>query len=207
MADQDPLTVEIGHSAGVYTLRGLTIVRGQGGRVWDDRGRAYIDCIAGHGAAILGHAHPAVARALADQAGRLISCPGTFANDVRAALLARLARVTGFPRFFLCNSGAEAVEAAAKFARLATGRPGFVAAMRGFHGRTVGALSLTWEPKYRRPFEPLMPEVTHVPFNDLEAAAHAVSEQTAAIIVEPVQGEGGRAPGLPELFGRPEGPV
>lgn len=198
MSNIDPLSVEREHGAGVYALRGLTIVRGEGARVWDAQGRAYIDCIAGHGAAILGHAHPAVVRALAEQAGRLVSCPGTFANDVRAALLARLAHVTGFPRFFLCNSGAEAVEAALKFARLVTGRPGLVAATRGFHGRTTGALSLTWEPKYRRPFEPLLPEVTHVPFNDVEAATKAISGRTAAVIVEPVQGEGGVRPADPE---------
>lgn len=200
MGDRDPLAVEANLGAGVYALRGLTLVRGEGARVWDAEGRTYIDCIGGHGAAILGHAHPAIARALSEQAARLIACPGTFGNDVRAELLEALARVTGFPRFFLCNSGAEAVEAALKFARLATGRPGFVAAMRGFHGRTLGALSVTWEPKYRRPFEPLLPEVTHVPFNDLAAAEQAISDRTAAVIVEPVQGEGGVRPATPDYL-------
>ncbi len=130
---------EAAHTSGVYPKRPLAIVRGEGARVWDDEGREYIDCVGGQGAANLGHAHPAVVAALSEQAARLISCPEIFYNDRRAELLTRLAEVApdGLNRAFLCNSGTEAVEAALKFARLATGRTGAVAAMRGFHGRTM----------------------------------------------------------------------
>nr|WP_290668176.1 aspartate aminotransferase family protein [Ardenticatena sp.] len=188
------LDVEERFGSGAYALRGLTLVRGEGARVWDTEGREYIDCIAGHGAAILGHAHPAVRTALSEQAARLIACPGTFANDVRASLLERLHRISGFARFFLCNSGAEAVEGALKAARLLTGRRGIVAMHRAFHGRTMGALSATASPKYRTPFEPLVPNVRHIPFGDSAAAEATITEETAAVILEPIQGEGGIHP-------------
>jgi len=184
------------HTSGVYPKRDLEVVRGEGARVWDASGRAYIDCVGGHGVAIVGHCHPAVVAAIREQAGRLITCPEVFYNDRRAELLARLAELApeGLARAFLCNSGAEAVEGAIKFARLATGRPGIVATMRGFHGRTLGALSATWEPKYREPFLPLVPGFSHVPFDNLEKLAAAVSDETAAVLVEVVQGEGGVRP-------------
>ncbi|MXW56125.1 MAG: aminotransferase class III-fold pyridoxal phosphate-dependent enzyme, partial [Gemmatimonadales bacterium] len=120
----------------VFPKRDITIVRGEGACVWDDEGRRYIDCVGGIGVASVGHANPAVAEAVAEQARVLVSCPGIFYNDVRARLLAELVTVApaGLTRAFLCNSGAEAVEAAIKFARLATGRAGVVSAMRGFHG-------------------------------------------------------------------------
>ena len=120
-----------------------------------------------------------------------------FYNDRRAALeAAPVRRWPGFPRVFLCNSGTEAIEAAIKFARLTTGRTGVIAAMRGFHGRTMGALSATWEKKYREPFEPLVPGFSHVPYNNLEALDAAVTDQTAAVLLEVVQGEGGVHPGI-----------
>src|SRR5579871_6084636 len=117
------------HSSGVYSKRDLTIVRGEGAWLWDDQGRRYIDCMAGHGSANLGHAHPAVRDAITAQAGRLITCPEIFYNDRRAELLELLAEITppGLDRFFLCNSGAEAVEAAIKFARAATKRSAIIA--------------------------------------------------------------------------------
>jgi acetylornithine/LysW-gamma-L-lysine aminotransferase len=126
-------------------------------------------------------------------------CPEIFHNDQRAAYLDELgaALPAGMGRLFLCNSGTEAVEAAIKFARLHTGRTNIVAAMRGFHGRTMGALSATYEPKYREPFEPLIPGVTHVPFNKIAALEAAVNDQTAAVLLEPVQGEGGVRPADP----------
>ncbi len=190
---------EAAHTSGVYPKRPLAIVRGEGARVWDDEGREYIDCVGGQGAASLGHAHPAIVAALSEQAGRLISCPEIFYNDRRAELLARLAEVApdGLDRAFLCNSGTEAVEAALKFARLATGRTGVVAAMRGFHGRTMGALSATWHRDYRTPFEPLIPGFSHVPYNDVEALERAVTGDIAAVLLEPVQGEGGVHPAAP----------
>jgi len=177
----------------------LTIVRGAGAEVWDDMGRRYIDCVAGQGSANLGHCHPKVVRAIQEQAGRLITCPTSLGNDARAALLRRLAAVTppGLDSFFLCNSGTESVEAAIKAARLTTGRPGIVAARRGFHGRTLGALSATWELAYRAPFEPLVGGVRFVPFDDLTALDEAIDETVGLVLLEPVQGEGGVHPAYP----------
>jgi len=189
--------IEDQFTSGVYTKRPLAIVRGKGARLWDAEGKEYIDCAGGQGTANIGHAHPRVAAAIARQAEVLISCPEMFYNDRRAELEQRLCSLSGYPRVFLCNSGAESVEAALKFARLVTGRSGIVAAMRGFHGRTMGALSATWEKKYREPFEPLVPEFTHVPYNNLLALREAVSDSTAAVILEVVQGEGGVTPAQP----------
>lgn len=194
--------IEQRHTGGLYPKRDVTIVRGEGVWLWDVHGRRYLDCVSGHGVAALGHAHPAIAEAVADQACRLITCPEIFYNDRRAELYETLAEVTppGLDRFFLGNSGAEAVEAAIKFARLSTGRQGIVAAMRGFHGRTMGALSATWNKRYREPFAPLVPGFAHVPFDNLAKMEQAVSEKTAAVLVEIVQGEGGVRPGSPEYF-------
>ncbi|RAQ96022.1 [LysW]-lysine hydrolase [Thermogemmatispora tikiterensis] len=181
------------YSSGVYNKRPVEIVRGEGALLWDVQGRCYIDCAAGHGVANIGHGRAEIAAALAAQAQRLITCPESVYNDVRARLLERLAQLmpSGLQRFFLCNSGAEAVEGAIKFARLATGRPGIIATLRGFHGRTFGALSATWERSYREPFAPLVPEIRHVRYNDLAALERAIDDQTAAVLIELVQGEGG----------------
>jgi LysW-gamma-L-lysine/LysW-L-ornithine aminotransferase len=192
------VAAEAAHTSGVYPKRPVAIVRGDGSTLWDAEGRAYIDCVGGQGAANLGHANPAVVAAIQEQAARLISCPEIFYNDERAAYLAELAAALPFPaRIFLCNSGAEAVEAALKFARLLSGRPGVVATVRGFHGRTMGALSATYEPKYREPFEPLVPGVRHVPYDKLDALAGALDEGVGAVVLEPVQGEGGVRPASP----------
>ena len=177
----------------VFPKRDLTLVRGEGALVWDDEGRRYIDCIAGIGVASIGHANPVVADALAAQARTLVTCPGIFYNDKRAQLMEKLAAIApeGLDRVFLCNSGAEAVEAAIKFARLSTGRSRIVAAMRGFHGRTMGALSATHKKDYREPFEPLVPDFVHVPFDNVEKLEEALTDECAALLLEPVQGEGG----------------
>ena len=185
-----------------YRKRGLALVRGRGAEVWDDRGRRYLDCVAGIGAAAVGHANPAVARAVAEQVRKLVVCPGMFDNDQRARLMEKLASIAppGLTRIYLCNSGAEAVEAAIKFARLATGRPGIVSAMRGFHGRTLGALSATHRKEYREPFAPLVPGCSFAPFNNIGKLRAAVGEDTAAVILEPVQGEAGVRPADPEYL-------
>ena len=187
------MELENAYTSGVYGKRPVTMVRGEGALLWDADGRKYIDCAAGHGVANIGHGRTEIAAALALQAQRLITCPEIVYNDVRARLLEQLAQVTpaGLSRFFLCNSGTEAVEGALKFARLATGRTGIVATLRGFHGRTMGALSATWEPHYREPFAPLVPGVTHIRYNDLAAAEAAITDETAAVLLELVQGEGG----------------
>ncbi|GIV96088.1 MAG: acetylornithine aminotransferase [Herpetosiphonaceae bacterium] len=189
--------IEARHSSGVYGLRGMTLVRGEGAILWDDRGRRYVDCTAAYGVASLGHCHPALVAAVRDQAQQLISCPGIFANDQRALLLQELTKAlpAGLDRVFFCNSGTEAIEAGLKFARLATGRPGIIAAMSGFHGRTMGALSATWEPHYREPFAPLLPGVRHIPYDNLAALEAALTDDVGAVLLEIVQGEGGVRPG------------
>lgn len=184
---------EDSYTSGVYSKRPVVIVRGQGALLWDENGRAYIDCAAGHGVANLGHGRAEIASALVEQAQRLVTCPEIFYNDTRARLLERLAALVPIERarIFLCNSGTEAIEGALKFARLATGRAGLVATLRGFHGRSLGALSATWEPHYREPFAPLVPGFTHIRYNSLEAAREAIGADTAAVLIELVQGEGG----------------
>lgn len=186
-------TLETIHTSGVYAKRDLSIVRGEGALLWDDQGNEYIDCVAGQGAANLGHAYPKVVQAIHEQASQLISCPEMFYNPQRAALSARLTEITPgkMERVFLCNSGTEAIEAAFKFARYTTGRRKIIATMRGFHGRTMGALSATWNKKYREPFMPLVPDFQHVPYNKLERLAAAIDADTAAVVLEVVQGEGG----------------
>lgn len=193
---------EEAHSAPLYPKRKLQWVRGEGAYVWDHRGERYLDCTSGHGVAILGHSHPALVEALARQSRELLSCTETFYHPQRGRLLRRLAAVTppAISRFFLCNSGTESVEAAIKFARLATGRTKLVAARMGFHGKSCGALSLTWKPEYRKPFEPLLPQIAHVPFNDVEALEKTVDESVAAFVVEPIQGESGVYPAGPSYL-------
>jgi acetylornithine/LysW-gamma-L-lysine aminotransferase len=194
--------IEDGFSVGVYQKRDIVIVRGEGARVWDDAGREYVDCVAGIGVANVGHCHPAVVAAIQAQAARLITCNELFYNDARAQCLERLDRITpeGINRFFLCNSGTEAVEGAIKFARMATGRKHVVAAMRGYHGKTLGSLSATWERKYKEPFAPLVPDFSHVPYNNIAEFEKAIDDQTAAVILEPVQGEGGVRPATTEFL-------
>ncbi len=195
------MQAEAQHDSGVYAKRDLMLVRGQGTRVWDAHGREYLDCVGGHGVAVVGHNHPAVVAAVQQQAQRLMICPGSFYNDVRARLLQRLGNlVPGLSRVFLANSGTEAVEAAIKFARYSTGRTRIVAAMRGFHGRTLGALSATWKKAYRQPFEPLVPGFVHAAFNKLAAWEAVVDDDTAALLVEVVQGEGGVHPATAEFL-------
>jgi acetylornithine/LysW-gamma-L-lysine aminotransferase len=194
--------IETQHTPGIYVKRGVAIVKGKGAVVWDSDGNEYVDCVGGQGAGNIGHANWNVADALYKQAMTIISCQEMFYNDKRAALLQKLVSIApdGLKRAYLCNSGTEAVEAALKFARLKTGRKEIVAMMRAFHGRTMGALSATWEKKYREPFEPLVPGFMHVPYNDLEALNAAVTDQTAAVILEVVQGEGGVRLGTPEFL-------
>jgi acetylornithine/LysW-gamma-L-lysine aminotransferase len=197
MTADEIMALEGRYDSALYPKRPLAIVRGEGARLWDADGRVYIDCVGGHGVANVGHANPVVYQAVAEQAKRLMICPNGFYNDQRAQLLAELVRIApaGLERVFLCNSGTEAVEGALKFARLNNGRKKIVAAMRGFHGRTFGALSATWRTAYRQPFEPLVPGFEFVPYNRLERMQNAVDEETAAVILEVVQGEGGVVPG------------
>jgi len=192
--DRDQIIAwETDHESGTYGKQPIVLVRGEGAHIWDMDGTEYIDCIGGHGASNMGHAHPAVVKAVTEQAQRLFLAPNGFYNDVRAHLLAELVRVAppGLERAFLCNSGTEAVEAALKFARLTTQRTKVISTMRGFHGRTMGALGTTWRKEYRKPFEPLLSDFSFVPYNKLERMEKAIDDETSAVIVEVVQGEGG----------------
>ena len=197
----DLIAAEDAHTSGLYTKRGIVLVRGDGAMVFDSEGRAYIDCVGGQGTANLGHGNAAVADAVAQQARVLASCTELFYNDRRAELYEVLAGIlpASLDRFFLCNSGTEAVEGGLKFARAATKRTRIVATMRGFHGKTMGALSATWGPEYRDLFGPLVPGFSHVPFNKPEALDAAITGETAAFIFELVQGEGGVRPATSEF--------
>ncbi len=183
-------------SSGAYIKRPLALVRGEGCYVQDAEGNTFLDLTAGLGVAALGHSHPSIATAIQQQATTLLTCPEAFYNDQRAHLYGLLTSVLpgDINRFFLCNSGTEAIEGALKVARLLTNRIGIVAARRGFHGRTLGALSLTWKSRYREPFQVWQPAVTHIPYNDIEALEVAITEDTAAVVIEAVQGEGGVHP-------------
>ncbi|GAB4545212.1 MAG: aspartate aminotransferase family protein [Anaerolineales bacterium] len=193
--------IENTRGAGTYAKQNLVIVRGQGASLFDANGVEYLDCSSGHGVANLGHAHPKIAEALYKQANTLITLFESFPNDQRALLMQKItALIPELDRVFFCNSGAEAVEAAFKFARISTGRKNIVAAMRAFHGRTYGALSATFNKKYREGFEPLVEGFCHAAFNNIEALEKAVSEETAAVILEAIQGEGGIHPATAEYI-------
>ncbi len=192
----DFIAREAVHTSGLYQKRDLAIIHGKDAVVWDAEGRQYIDCVGGQGSANLGHGNLAVAEAVAAQARILASCTELFYNDRRAEAYEALARhlPAELDRIFLCNSGTEAIEGALKFAFLATKRRGVVATMRGFHGKTMGALSATWGPEYRELFGPLLEGFSHVPFNKTEALDSAIGPDTAAFVLELVQGEGGVRP-------------
>ncbi|MFG2756375.1 acetylornithine transaminase [Streptomyces wuyuanensis] len=174
-----------------YGTPALSLVRGEGARVWDADGTEYLDFVGGIAVNALGHAHPAVVEAVTRQIGTLGHVSNLYVAEPPVALAERLLQLSGRPgRVFFCNSGAEANEAAFKIGRL-TGRPHMVATQGGFHGRTMGALALTGQPAKQRPFLPLPGEVTHVPYGDAAALRAAVTEDTALVVVEPVQGENG----------------
>ncbi len=189
----DPAPFPASHSFVQPARPPLTLVRGEGASLWDAGGRRFVDLGASHGVGNLGVSHPEVVRAVQRQAAELLFLGSGYDVPVRTEFLARLTALlpSGLDRVFLSNSGTEAVEAAIKFARAATGRPKVVAAMRGFHGRTYGALSATWRKEFREGFEPLVPGFVHVPFNDVAALREAIDETTALVLLEPVQGEGG----------------
>jgi acetylornithine/N-succinyldiaminopimelate aminotransferase len=184
---------EDAHIAQTYPQRGLSITHGSGAVLYDADGKEYIDCMTGIGVALLGHSHPAVVSAIKEQAEKITTCNCMFYNETRERFVKKVAEITpgNLNRMFLCNSGTESVECALKLARKHTGKTGIIAMNRGFHGRTMGALSATWKPAYRKPFEPLVPGFSHVDFGDAETLRNAVNEDTAAVLLEPVQGESG----------------
>ncbi len=190
------------YELGVYSRRDIVLVRGRGARLFDENGREYIDCAANVGVSNIGHGNEAVARAVHDQYLTLGNCYSMFYNPVRARLAQKLASLApgNLNKVFFCNSGAEANEAAIKFARASTGRPEIIAAMRGFHGKTMGALAATWGPEYQKPFAPMLPGFKHVPYNNFAKLETAVGGNTAAILLEVVQGEGGVRIGDKDYF-------
>jgi acetylornithine/LysW-gamma-L-lysine aminotransferase len=191
--EQEIIDAENRLMANVFAKKPVVLTRGKGALVWDVNGKEYVDCTSSYGVALLGHAHPKIAEAVCRQAEKLISCHAGFYNDVRVEFLQKLTSITpkGLDKAFLSNSGAESVECAIKLARKFTGKPEIIAVMGGFHGKTMGALSATWDKKYREPFQPLVPEFKHVPPDNIEKMRETISEKTAALLVEPIRGEGG----------------
>jgi len=189
----DLKAIEDAHLAPTYQKFPVTIVRGRGAKVWDDEGKEYVDCVAGYGAALVGHCNPRVVEAIKRQCEKLIACHGSLYNDARAEYLDKLVKVLpkGLTKVYFCNSGAEAVEAAIKIAWKATGKRVIVSMMRGYHGKTLGALTLTWGQKYREPFEPLPSFSRFVPYGNVDRLREALKDDVAAVIVEPIQGESG----------------
>ncbi|MGH9385223.1 MAG: aspartate aminotransferase family protein [Vicinamibacterales bacterium] len=192
--------LEAEHVLQTYKRLPVVFVRGEGTHLYDESGRDYLDFISGIGVAVLGHAHPGLAAVVADQAKTLIHTSNLYYHPLQGQLAARLARLSGLQRSFFCNSGTEAVEACLKFARRywfskgIKNRTRFVALEHGFSGRSMGALSVTSNHHYREPFEPLIPGVTFIAPNDVDALEAAVTDETAAIVAEPIQGEGGIRP-------------
>jgi acetylornithine/LysW-gamma-L-lysine aminotransferase len=179
--------------ANVFAKRPVVITRGKGALVWDINGKEYVDCMGSYGVALLGHSHPKVVEAVCKQAETLISCHASLYNNKRTEFLQKLMSITpkGLNKAFLSNSGAESIECALKLARKFTGKPEIIAVMGAFHGKTMGALSATWDKKYREPFQPLVPEFKHVPPDNLEKLNQAITDKTAAVLLEPIRGEGG----------------
>src|SRR5258708_34748835 len=199
---EDIQTLEARHVLQTYRRQPITLVRGEGVRLWDADGREYLDLLSGIGVASLGHANPGLARVITEQAQTLVHTSNLFFHPLQGQLAERLAHLSGLPRAFFCNSGTEAVEACLKFARrywYTRGEPRseIIALEESFHGRTFGSLSVTSDEHYRAPFEPLLPGVKFVPVNEPGALLAAVSRSTAAIIAEPVQGAGGIRPLTP----------
>jgi acetylornithine/N-succinyldiaminopimelate aminotransferase len=197
--------LESRHVVQTYRRTPIVLVRGEGVRVFDADGREYLDLLAGIGVGALGHGHKGLAAAIAEQSREMIHCSNLFFHPLQGQVAERLAKLSGLSRAFFCNSGAEAVEACLKFARRywytkGDGARAEIIAMEGaFHGRTYGALSVTYDEHYRAPFAPLLPNIRFVGVNNPDALRSAVSDKTAAIILEPIQGEGGVRPLTPEF--------
>jgi acetylornithine/N-succinyldiaminopimelate aminotransferase len=188
-----------------YTRIPVVIARGEGSRVWDAEGRSYLDLFPGWGVSAVGYCHPRVVEAVREQAGRLMHMPNNFYNELQGMLGEAIVERAFPAQCFFCNSGAEAVEAALKLARLVgepNGRTEFITMDASFHGRTFGAMSATAQQKYQEPFKPIVPGFHHVPFGDADAVEAAMSDAVCAVLVEPIQGEGGVNVAPPEYFKR-----
>jgi predicted acetylornithine/succinylornithine family transaminase len=192
--------LESRHLVQTYKRQPVAFVRGSGSRLYDVEGREYLDLVSGIGVTSLGHAHPGLAAAIAEQASTLLHTSNLYYHPLQGEAAARLTKMSGLARVFFANSGAEAVEGCLKFARRYwftqgnTARTGYVALEHSFGGRTMGALSVTWDDHYRAPFQPLVGPVTFIASGDVAALERTVTDRTAAIIAEPIQGEGGIRP-------------
>ena len=204
MTKTDVIATEAQRVLQVYRRSQVVFERGSGSYLYAQDGRRYLDLISGVGVASLGHAHPKLAAAITRQAAEVLHVSNLFFHPLQAEVASALTALSGLERTFFCNSGTEAVEACLKFARrywhaMGTPRPRFVALEHAFHGRTMGSLSVTWDDHYRAPFAPLLADVVWIAADDPSALRSAVNAQTAAVIVEPIQGEGGVRP-LPQAM-------
>jgi LysW-gamma-L-lysine/LysW-L-ornithine aminotransferase len=191
--EKEIVDIETRYLANVFSKRPVVITRGKGAILWDINGKEYVDCSSSYGVAALGHCHPKVVAAINAQAEELIICHSCYYNDKRAEFIEKLVKITpkGLDKAFLSNSGAETVECAIKLARKYTGKTEIIALMGAFHGKTMGALSATWDKKYREPFMPLVPDFKHVAPDNADKIREAITEKTAAVLMEPIRGEGG----------------
>lgn len=191
MSEKDVIKRYARYVMQTYARQPIVLKEGKGAVVKDVNGREYIDCVAGIAVNNVGHCHPKVVSAIKEQVGQLIHTSNLYYSGMQAQLAEKIAELTPMDSVFFCNSGTEAVEAALKLARKASSKEGFVAAEGSFHGRTLGALSITYKERYRKPFEPLIPGAKFVPYNDVDAIQDAITNETAAVILEPIQGESG----------------
>jgi acetylornithine/LysW-gamma-L-lysine aminotransferase len=193
MNEKEIINIENELMANVYWKRPIVLTRGRGALVWDVNGKEYVDCTGSYGVCIVGHNHPKVVNAINKQLEKMIACHGSFYNDVRSELLKKIIQITPkkLNKVFFGNSGAETVECAIKLARKATGKPEIISMVGAFHGKTMGALSATWKKKYREPFKPLVPGFKHAFRYNIQKIKEAITNNTAAILVEPIQGESG----------------
>ncbi len=193
MNEKEIMEIETRYLANVFSKKPLVFTRGKGALLWDINGKEYLDCASSYGVAALGHCHPKIVEAVKAQAEQLITLHSCYYNDKRAEFIQKLVSITpkGLDKAFLSNSGAESVECALKLARKATGKTEIIGVMGAYHGKTMGALSLTWDKKYRGPFMPLVPDIKHVGPDSADKIRDAITDKTAAVIMEPIRGEGG----------------
>lgn len=193
MTPEEIMNIEDTNLIDLYAKRPIIVERGSGARIYDVNGREYIDCGASFSVCNVGHANPKVVKAIQEQAEKLMFIQLTYYNETRAKLAKLLVDIapSNLTKIYLANSGTECVEATIKFARGSTGRKEIIAMTGAFHGRTMGALTLTFKPQYKKPFGPMLPDVKHARYGDIESLIELISDQTAAVILEPIQGEGG----------------
>ena len=193
MNEKEIINLESLYLANVFSKKPLVFTHGKGALLWDINGKEYLDCTSSYGVAALGHCHPKIVNAIKAQTEQLISLHSCYYNNKRAEFIQKLVNITpkGLNKAFLSNSGAESVECALKLARKATGKSEIISVMGAYHGKTLGALSLTWDKKYREPFIPLIPNIKHVAPDNSDKIREAITDKTAAVILEPIRGEGG----------------